>query len=161
MWQNFKKNPSCDTTKIVTKIKLWQNSHCDKNQNVTKLELWPKTQIVTTLQKIKLWQNSKLKLWQNINYDKSQFMTKYTLEWAFIKNILTPWQPMRCSLSSFLQFLQCFHIWPFKLSKSTIQILFNFFHHKRDPFDLGGVRISQFRFASSLRWNKTTSDILG
>ena len=37
-------------------------------------------------------------------------MTKDTLEWSLSKNILTPWQPMRCSLGSFSRFLQCFHV---------------------------------------------------
>ena len=46
---------------------------------------------------------TKLKLWQNLKYEKSQFMNKKTLKWSFSRNILTPWQPMRCSLGSVLR----------------------------------------------------------
>ena len=116
---------------IMTKLK---NSNCCKTQKLklgqnSKLKLWPnsKTQIVTKQKKSNCDKTQKLKLRQNINYDKSQFMTKDILEWSVSKSILTPWQPMRCSLSSFLQFSQCFHICPFKLSKSTIRIFNNFF----------------------------------
>ena len=118
----------CNKTQIVTKLKLWQKSNCDKTQNVTTLKLWQnfKTQIVTKLKqsncdknliviKLKMSRNSncdktqKLKLWQNLKYDKSQFiMKKKYLTGSFSKNILTPWQPMICSLGSVLQFSQCF-----------------------------------------------------
>ena len=99
-------------SQIVTKLKLWQNSNCDKTQNVTKLKLWPssKTQIVTKLKKSNCDKTQKLKLWQNINYDQYQFMKKDTSEWSFSRNILTPWQPMRCSLGSFSWFSQFFHM---------------------------------------------------
>ena len=44
-----------------------------------------------------------------MNFDKSQFMRrKKTLKRSFSKNILTPWQQMRCSLGSVLQFSRCF-----------------------------------------------------
>ena len=87
----------------MTKLKLWQNSNCGKtqmwqNSNGEKKN-W--TWIMTT-QKFKLWQNSKLKLWQNLKYDKCQFMKKNNFKGSLIKNILTPWQPMRCSLGSVL-----------------------------------------------------------
>ena len=122
LWQDSK-------TQIVTKLKMWQNSSCDKAQIETKLKLWQnynyeknykcdKTKIVTKLinsnydktPKLKLWQNSKLKLWQNLKYDKSQVMKiKKTLLGSFSKNILTPWQPMRCSLGSVFRFSQCLY----------------------------------------------------
>ena len=133
---------------------MWQNSNFDQHSNCDLTQNW---NCDKSKKKI---DNSKTQVWQNIHYDQSQFMTKDTLEWSFSKNVLTPRHPMRFSLGSFLWFSQCFHIWLFKLSKSTIRIFCNFCHHKWDPFDLGGVKISQFRFASSLRWNKTTSDIL-
>ena len=34
------------------------------------------------------------------------------------------------------------------------------FHHKGDPFDVGGVKINKFGFTSSYRGNKTISEIL-
>ena len=119
-------NMNCDKTLMVIKLKWWQNSKCDK------LKMWPnsKTQIVTKQKKLNCDKTQKLKVWQNISYDTSQFMTKDILEWSVSKNILTPWQPMRFSLGSFLRFSRCFHTCPFKLSKSTIQIFCNFFHHK-------------------------------
>ena len=68
----------CDKTQIVTKLK---NSKCDKLK---------KTQI--TREKLKnsicdkTWNTTNLNLWiKNFNG-------------SFIKNILTTWQPMRCSL---------------------------------------------------------------
>ena len=73
---------------------------------------WDKTQ------KLKLWQNSKTEIVTNLNYQKSQFEKKKTLKVSFSKNILTHWQPMRCSVGSVLQFLRCFNgldsIWIFK-----------------------------------------------
>ena len=103
MWQNS----TCD------KLKLWQNSNCEgKNQKLKS----DKTQIVTKLEnsnydnsKLKFWQNfkKKLKLGQNLKYNKYQFLkTKKTLRGSFSKNILTPRQPMRCSLGSVLRFSQ-------------------------------------------------------
>ena len=95
------------TTQIVTKIKIWQKFNCDQTQ---KLKLWPNSTnlIVTKLKK--------LKLWQNFIYDKSHIMTKDTLKGYFRKNILTPWQPMRCSLCSFSWFSRCF---PFLISPTS------------------------------------------
>ena len=122
LWQNSKNQK-------MTKLKLWQNSSCDKTQIVIKLKLWQtlscdKTQIVTAqivkkkkinnlkcdnsncdkTQYLKWWQNSKTQIvtkLQNSNCDKM---------WIIIisKNIMTPWQPMRCSLRSNLRFSQCF-----------------------------------------------------
>ena len=68
------KNLNCDKTQIGTKFKLWQNSNCHKTQT--------------------------LKLSQNLNYDESQFVKKKTLKGYFSKNILTTWQPMKCSLGT-------------------------------------------------------------
>ena len=79
--RNKLKNSKCDKTQVVTKLK---NSNCDitkKNQIVTKLEIW---------------QNS---IKKKKNFKKS-----------FSKNILTPWQPMRCFLGSVLRFWRCFSI---------------------------------------------------
>ena len=105
LWQL--KNSNCDKTQIVTnlkmwrrkKIKMWQKSYCDKlekkhmtklqNSNCEKKKL--QTQVLT-----------KLKIWQI-----SSFQETKTLKGSFSKNILTPWQPMRCSLGSVLQFLGC------------------------------------------------------
>ena len=112
-------NINCDKTLIVIKLKWWQNSKCDKTQNVTKL----KNSNCDKTKKSNCDKTQKLKLCPNNNYDISQFLTKDILEWSVSKNILTPWQAMRCSLGSFLRFSQCFHTCPFKLSKSTIQIL--------------------------------------
>ena len=120
------KNSKCDKTQLATKLKLWQNSNCDKTQVVTSLKLWEKNQklkcdktwIVTKLENLN-YDNSKtnvtklqkLKLGQNLEYDKSQFMkTKKTLKESFSKNILTPWQLMRCSLGSVLRFSRCFGV---------------------------------------------------
>ena len=102
-------------TQFVTKLKkksrcyktqehrLRQNS---KSQIVTK----PKNSIFDRTPKLKLLERKKtqLKLWQKLKYDKSPFMQKKILTGSFIKNILTPWQPKRCSLGSVLRFSQCF-----------------------------------------------------
>ena len=62
---------------------MGQNSNCDKTQ------------------KLNLWQKKKqVKLWQSLKYDQSQFLKNKTLKGAFSKNILTPWQPIKCSLGS-------------------------------------------------------------
>ena len=84
-----------------------------KNDIVTKLydSNWDKTQIAT---KLKYQQNSKtpivikkekkIKRWQN---DKTQIRTKLifwqNLKILFLKNNLTPRQPMRCTLGRHLQ----------------------------------------------------------
>ena len=66
-----------------------------------------------------MWQNSKtkimtkLEIWQIPIYEEKHFKR------MFSKNILTPWQPMRCSLGSVLRFL-----WYFCLSR-YIYILIN------------------------------------
>ena len=107
---NYDQTKNCDKTQIVTKFKFWQDSNCDKTQ---KLKIWQLT----------LWQlnnsncdktqnsnrdkNQELKLWQNLNYDKSQFMKKKNWKGSFSKNILTPWQQMKCSLGSALRFSRC------------------------------------------------------
>ena len=75
----------------MTRLK---NSNCDKT--IKKNSNCDKTQT--------------LKLWQNLNYDKSQFMRRTKLNWSFSKNILTPWQLLRCSLGSVLQFFKFFFI---------------------------------------------------
>ena len=121
LWQNSKTQNVKNL--IVTKLKFWQNSNCDKTLNVTRLKMWQtqfvtklKTQILIKLknskcdktQKLKVWQNWKTQLVTKLKYDKSQFMTKNTLKESFSKNILTPWQPMRCSLGSFLRFSRYF-----------------------------------------------------
>ena len=109
LWQNS----NCDKTQVVTKLKWWPNSNCEKkikNLNVTKLRLWQnlRTQIMTTL-KLNLWQNlkteigTKLEIWQILIYED-----KKNLKWCFSRSILTPWQPMRCSLGSVLRFSRCF-----------------------------------------------------
>ena len=105
------KNSNCDK---APKLKGWQNS---KSQSVTKLKLWKKSKTLN-VKKLTLWQNSKTlfkkKLKKNSNCDKTLIM-KYVNVWrkeylkgSFSKNILTPWQQMRCSLGSVLQFLQSF-----------------------------------------------------
>ena len=83
-------NLKYDKTQIVTKLKLRRNSNCDKTQVLTKLKnsKCDKTQVVI---KPKNWngvKTQKLELWQNI---------------------LTPRQPMRCSLGSVLQLSRCFY----------------------------------------------------
>ena len=122
MWEKKLKNSNCDKSRIVTKLKLWQNPNCDKTQVVTKLKLWikpnceeknkntqcDKTQIVTKLENSYYDKTQKLELWQNLKYDKSQFMKKTTLKGSFCKHMLTPRQPIICSLGSVLRFLQCF-----------------------------------------------------
>ena len=59
---------------------MWQDTYCDKTQ---KFQLWQisKTQIVT---KLELWQ-----LW---------FIRNNNFKGSFSKNLLTPWQPVKCSL---------------------------------------------------------------
>ena len=107
LWQKSK-------TPIVTKFKLWLNSTCDKTKKNIKCN---KTKIVTKLKNSNRDKTLKLKSWQN---SKTQTVTKLEL-WiisiyiaeiflkeSFSMNILTRWQPMRYSLGSVLQFLQCF-----------------------------------------------------
>ena len=73
--------------------------------------MWHKFNCEKTVE-LKLWQNQKkLKLWQNLGYDKSQFKNKKTSKDSFSKNILTPWQPMRCFLGTVLQISQRFFYW--------------------------------------------------
>ena len=81
------------TTQIVTKL---EKSNYDTTKIITKL----KTKI--------LWPNSKLKLGQNLKNYTFQFMKKTTYEGPFSNNILTTWQPMRCSLGSVLRLSRCF-----------------------------------------------------
>ena len=62
-YKTNKKNSNYNKTKLVTKLKWWQNSKCDKTQVVTKPKLWQnsncekknlksdKTQIVTVVSK--------------------------------------------------------------------------------------------------------------
>ena len=106
-------NSNCYKTQIVTKLKLWQlklwqKLSCDKTQIVTKNQIVKKKKNKNK----SIWQNwtcdktGELKLWQNLKYDKSQ-ITKIG---SFSKNILTPWQLMRCSLGSVLRFSQSFTI---------------------------------------------------
>ena len=103
---NFDKNSNCDKTQ---NIKMWKNL---KTQIVRK-----KTLIVKKLN-YSMWPNSncektqKLKLWQNLKYDQSQFITRKTN-----LNILTPWQPIQCSLGSVLQFLVSFQVWLQEISQ--------------------------------------------
>ena len=121
LWQNL----SCDktqmvTTQIVIKVKFGQN--CE--EKTKKKTLCDKTQIVTKLKNSNYHKTKKLKMWQN---SRTQIMTRLKTQnvtkleiwhlklWikknfkrAFIKNILTPGQPMRCSLGSVLRFSQCF-----------------------------------------------------
>ena len=94
LWRNSKtkivpklKNPNPDKTQVVTKLKLWQNSNFDKikkNSNCDKT------------QKLKMWQ---LVLLQILIYEEK----KKNVKGYFNKNILAPWQPMRCSLGSVLK----------------------------------------------------------
>ena len=137
-WRNSKtqivttrKKSKWDKTQVVTKLKLWQSSNCDKTQFVTKLKLWQNSNCETkiknsnvTTQTVTKPENSyydktpNLKLWQNLksNLDKLEIWqisikkTKKTLNWSFSKNILTPWQPMRCSLGSVLRFSRCLQV---------------------------------------------------
>ena len=69
---------------------MWQNPHYDKTQKpicgkTQKLKLWPS------------WIMKKINVWRREN-----------LQGSFKKNIPTPWQPMRSSLSSVLRFSRCF-----------------------------------------------------
>ena len=90
---------NCDNTQ---KLKLWQNLIIKivtklRNPNCVKLN----TQIVTQLKNSNCDTTKKLKLWQNLNYGQSWFMkNKNTLRGSIRQNILTHWQPMRCSLGS-------------------------------------------------------------
>ena len=115
------------------KLKVWQNSNCAKTEKLklwqtSKTQIFTtqspklgqnsnyeeekKTQILTT-KKLKLWQKSrtqivtKLKTW---NCDKTQIMTnlnlweeKKTVKESDSMNDLTPWQPVRYTLSSIFQ----------------------------------------------------------
>ena len=127
MWQNSKtkigtkpKNQIGTTQKLkfwqTQKIKMWQlinsnfcqpqkqkmwqlkNSNCDKTQNVGKL----KNSNYDKTQKLKLGRNSKHKLRQNSKTQllTTKFMTHFKK--SFVKNSLTPWQLMRCTLVSSL-----------------------------------------------------------
>ena len=107
------KYSNCDKTK--KKLKLWQKSKSDKKnsktQNGTKFKGWQNLR-TQSMMKLKNWnsdKSQKLQLWQNLKDDKSHLMKKkkYLTE-SFSRNILTPWQPMRCSLCSVLRFSRCF-----------------------------------------------------
>ena len=93
---------------------MWWNSYCNLSQVVTTLKLWQNSNCEKKTQQLKKWTNSKwdktqkLKLWQNLKYDKHQFKKIKTLTGSLSKNMMTPWQLMRCSLGSVLQFLRCF-----------------------------------------------------
>ena len=118
MWQNFK-------TQIVTKLKLWQNLKCEEGKKNQKLKYEEeKTQKLKMLQNsncditwnFNIWQNSKnlivtklknskcdktqkLKLWQNLKYEFF-YLRKKKFKGYISKNMLTPWQPILCSLGS-------------------------------------------------------------
>ena len=79
------KNSNVDKIK---KIRLWQNS---KTQIVTKLEANKKTQ------KLKLWWNSKTQTVTKLKLRQMSIDEEEKLKGYFSENILTPWQPMRCS----------------------------------------------------------------
>ena len=128
------KNSNCDLTKKLIVIKL-KNSNCDKTwklkfwwkaktkKKTSKLKMWQdsKTLVMTKLNTTKCDQTqiviklknsncdrTSLKFWQNLNYYKSQFIRRKTyIKQSFNKNILTPWQPMRCSPGSVFVFSQC------------------------------------------------------
>ena len=106
---NMGKNSSCDKTQIVTKPKLWEKN---KLKKMTKLKLWQnlKTQIMTKHNTSNCDKTQKLNFFlQNLKYDKSQFMKKKNFKGSVSKNIMTPWQSMRCSLGSVLQcFYKCY-----------------------------------------------------
>ena len=105
------KNANCEKTQI---LKLWQNSNCDKTPIVREKN----THTHSKCDKTQIWQNSrtqtltKLKnsncaeTWNMKNFNLRR--KKVTLKGPFSKNILTPWQLMRCSLGSVLPFLLCF-----------------------------------------------------
>ena len=97
LWQNYKpqiltklKNSNCD---INWKLKLWQNSknwNCDKSK-----KNWDKNP------KPKLWQKSEIKLWQKSTYDK-------TLERLLVRitrHLNNQWKVIRaafCNLAMFI-----------------------------------------------------------
>ena len=80
-------------SQIEPKLK---NSNCDNSKMTT--------------QELKLWQNSKTEIATKLELGQSQLEKNKTLKVSFSKNILTPWQPMGCSLGSVLRFLQ-FFLW--------------------------------------------------
>ena len=80
------KNSNCYKIK---KLKIWQNWNCDKTQIL-------KNPNCDKSQKLKWWQT---RIVTNINLWKNK-----TLNRSFRKNFLTPWQQLRCSLGSVLQF---------------------------------------------------------
>ena len=49
---------------------------------------------------------TKIEIWQISIYEE------FFLKGSFSKNILTPWQPRRCSLGSVLRFSRCFFLTP-------------------------------------------------
>ena len=113
----------------MTKLK---NSNCDKTKknNRDKTQSMKNSNSEIKTQNLKMWQNynfdktknsncdktQKLKMSQNFfkKCDKTWIMTninlcnRKTLIGSFSKNVLTPLQPMRCSLGRVLWFLQCF-----------------------------------------------------
>ena len=103
----------------MTKLK---KSNCDKTQ---KLKLWQTltTQIVTKLKNMKLWQNPNPQIvtkLNNSNCDKTQklkFWSKNNFwQKSFVKNKLTPRQPMRCIWGSYLRPRDVFQIFCWMLS---------------------------------------------
>ena len=93
------KNSKCDKTQNVSKLKMWQNS---------KLKIWQnsKTQRVTNFKNSNCDKIHQLKLWQNstTQNSKSQILIqKKFWQKTFVKNNLTPWQPMRCIRGSHLR----------------------------------------------------------
>ena len=115
------------------KLKLWKNS---KTQIVTKPKksYWGKTKKNLIVTELYLRQSSNCVKTKNLNCDKTKkdyncdktwimtnlylWIIKKTLRGSFSKNILTPWQPMRCSLGSVLQFLRCLY-WKHYISPGT------------------------------------------
>ena len=95
----------CDETQILY---IWQNS---KTQNLTNHKNYKKyqTQNVKKTQKLKIWQHKNpkydkpqtLKLWQNSKLEM--------LQNPFVKNNLTPQQPMRYTGGSHLQSRDVYH----------------------------------------------------
>ena len=92
----------------VPKLFIFQ-SNWMKNEHFLNLKC-DKTHIVTKLR------NLFVKKLKSSNCDKYWILTKVhiwkrkKLKGSFSKNILTCWQPMRCSLGSVLQFSRCFRL---------------------------------------------------
>ena len=134
LWQNS----NCDTTKNMTKILLWpkkkkktqivtklknsiggktQDSNCDKTWIMANLNLWQKNPAYGAKSLSGPMRIVNRRTYGHTAHKRTNRLIESgpeggcfenTLKGSCSKNILTPWQPMRCSLGNFAGFSLCF-----------------------------------------------------